>query len=509
MRKTGSNRIRFFLLAVLMTAIVIMGMNAFSAEAAACKHKTTRTRVIASTCTSQGYTEKYCASCGASISKYNYTAKKAHSYNVSSATCTTDKRCTSCGYVAQKALGHSMSWVVMKQPNCKEQGYQNYKCSRCGYCAASSTLPTVPAHVYNVSAATCTTAKKCTVCGTVAQPALGHSMAWVTIKPATCTEQGYRNYKCTRSGCNHCTNSSTIDKIPHTYNISAATCTTDKKCTSCGHVAQAKLGHAMAWVTIKQPTCREQGYMNYQCTRSGCSHCTNSSTLDKLPHSYISTETIPATYENRGEVRRTCSCGYVDTAYSDKIPLSTPYSIQTNGTLDLSHCMIPNMTPAYLDAPEDKKVSGDKFNPYRQKNYACWYYSEKEGKYKNDGCAAVSALIVANILTGKTYPRTATVVDGTRSTCQWGKISEITYTKYTGNYLSNLATAVIGGHPCIVHSGNHYVAVVGILSTNKSSYSTSDFLCIDPVYGDIRKLSNAWDFSTADTVDALFVYSKK
>ena len=238
------------------------------------------------TCAATGYRNYTCSKCGHTKNSATLAKVPNHTWNRSAANCTTPKKCTTCGTVGQSALGHACEWVTVKQPTCGETGYRNYKCTRsgCGAVLNSATLDKVPNHSWNVSAATCTVAKTCTICKTTAQSATGHSYTWVTMKQPTCTETGYRNYKCTKSGCTSVLNSATIDKIPHSWDRSAATCTADKKCKTCGTVGQKALGHAYTWVVMKQPTCTETGYRNKTCSR--CQNVRNSATLDKVPHTF-------------------------------------------------------------------------------------------------------------------------------------------------------------------------------------------------------------------------------
>lgn len=186
-----------------------------------------------------------------------------HSWNA--ATCTEPKTCAKCGKTSGSALGHDKVWYVLKANTCTTTGTRVQKCSRCNKEFQRITTGKL-AHTYNVSAATCTTAKKCTVCGTVAQAALGHSY---NISAATCTTAK----RCTRSGCGYVAQAAR----GHSYNVSAATCTTDKKCTrtGCGHVAQAALGHSY---NISAATCTTAK----KCTRSGCGYVAQAA----LGHSY-------------------------------------------------------------------------------------------------------------------------------------------------------------------------------------------------------------------------------
>ena len=249
------------------------------------------------TCGTNGTYETKCSRCGAASSNGNgaIPATGKHTYNVSAATCTTAKKCTVCGYVAQAALGHNMVQVTTKEPTCGANGTYETKCSRCG--AASSNgngaIPATGKHTYNISEATCTTAKKCTVCGYVAQTALGHN--W-NRSAATCTA----DKKCTRCG--------TVGEkaTGHTYNVTAATCTTAKKCTKCGTVAQAALGHNMVQVTTKEPTCGTNGTYETKCSRCGAASPNGNGAIPATgKHTYnVSAATCTT-------ARKCKDCGYV------------------------------------------------------------------------------------------------------------------------------------------------------------------------------------------------------
>ncbi|MBQ6699489.1 MAG: leucine-rich repeat protein, partial [Oscillospiraceae bacterium] len=89
-------------------------------------HNYANSRVVAPTCTTQGYTVYSCA-CGASY-RSNYT----------------------------NALGHSYGTTVVP-PTCTEQGYTTYKCIRCGYSYNGNYVPATGIHTYK--------GLFCTVCG--------------------------------------------------------------------------------------------------------------------------------------------------------------------------------------------------------------------------------------------------------------------------------------------------------------------------------------------------------
>lgn len=128
-----------------------------------CVHTYEITAQTAPTCTKAGSVTYTCSACGAVDTKS--VAATGHSY--SDATCTTAKKCKTCGVTSGNALGHSYG--------------TDYLCVRCG-----EIDPNKPCdHAYEVSkniAPTCTAdgavTHKCALCGesyTETVPAMGHS----------------------------------------------------------------------------------------------------------------------------------------------------------------------------------------------------------------------------------------------------------------------------------------------------------------------------------------------
>ena len=244
--------------------------------------------VSAATCT----TDKKCTVCGTVNAKAT-----GHSWNVSTATCTTDKKCSKCGTIGQKALGHDYKQVTTKEPTCGASGTYVTKCSRCGNGSqnGNGTIPATGKHTWDRTAATCTAAKKCTVCGTVGEAAKGHT--W-NVSAATCTT----DKKCTVCGTVN------AKATGHSWNITAATCTTDKKCTKCGAVNQKALGHDYKQTTTKEPTCGEQGTYVTKCTRCGAGSQNGNGYIPATDnHKWVYTSTTNATCTADGYKLYTCS----------------------------------------------------------------------------------------------------------------------------------------------------------------------------------------------------------
>ena len=218
---------------------------------------------------------KVCTECGTTT-----TAKAAHTPGAA-ATETTPQTCTACGYVIAPAQGHthSLTRVEEKAATCTETGNPPYYvCSGCGKkfasvgaeneitnpnylvrpalghnyatvwssdadghwhaCTRCGDKADEAAHTPDRAAATETEPIKCTVCGYVITPALGHihTLNKVEAKAPTCTEDGsIEYYVC--SGCDklfadaagnvEITTNDLVDKATgHSYK--------DGVCTVCG-----------------------------------------------------------------------------------------------------------------------------------------------------------------------------------------------------------------------------------------------------------------------------------
>lgn len=174
------------------------------------------------------------------------------------ATCESDQTCTVCGTILAVAMGHNYAPSITK-PSCLEQGYTTHSCTRCD----SSYRDTyTDAKGHTPGTATCEGEGKCTVCGTITSPALGHNYTATVIQP-TCLEKGYTKHSCTR--CDSSYNDTYTDAKGHTPGA-AASCVSGEKCTICGATTTPALGHDYSSV-VTHPTCLAQGYTTYSCKR--------------------------------------------------------------------------------------------------------------------------------------------------------------------------------------------------------------------------------------------------
>ena len=272
--------------------------------------------VNAATCT----TAKKCRTCG-------YVAQGAtgHSWNRGSATCTASKSCTKCGAIGQNALGHCYVQVTTKQPTCGASGTYETKCSRCGIGSptGNGSIPPTGAHSWDRSEATCTAAKKCKTCGAIGQAAKGHNYYWVEVVSPTCTQVGRRDLRC--ATCGYVSDSQTLDKVPsHNMVLSEqvkADCSHDGydvyQCSNgCGYtekrnVIKAK-AHDFKWVEVETPNCTKTGRRDYKCRN--CGYVTKSQTLEKVPNhdmvfsKHVAGDSTHDTYD----VYNCSRCGYTE-----------------------------------------------------------------------------------------------------------------------------------------------------------------------------------------------------
>ena len=194
--------------------------------------------------------------------------------NALEATCTTDGYtgdicCVDCGKIIEKGTviphtGHDYISAVTKEPACTTDGVETYTCSLCG------DTYTVPI------------------------PATGHVHSTLdesTVIAPTCTKDGY---------------------------------TGDYKCDVCSAVTQKgsvvnKLGHDYVAVSITDPTCTEQGYTTYTCSR--CYDSYNDNYVPSAGHSFGEwTVRTEPTCEKTGLEYRECSvCQHEETRVLDAL----------------------------------------------------------------------------------------------------------------------------------------------------------------------------------------------
>ncbi|MDY5341393.1 S-layer homology domain-containing protein [Faecousia sp.] len=287
--------------------------------------------VVAPTCEKDGYTNHVCSVCGDSY-RDNYVDAAGHQYTdtVTAPTCTasgyTTHTCSVCGHSyinsVVPATGHDYVWQITRVPTCTAEGVKTFTCSHCGdsYDVALAKAD----HTYEavVTAPTCTnngyTTHTCSVCGDSyvdsIVPATGHSYEAVVTVP-TCDKMGYTTYTCSVCGDSYV--GSYTDALEHTYTAVVTkepTCTEEGvktfTCSECGKSyteAIPTVAHRYEAV-VTAPTCDKMGYTTYTCSACGDSYVADY--VDAAGHD-CETETVPATCLGYGFVRESCKhCDY-------------------------------------------------------------------------------------------------------------------------------------------------------------------------------------------------------
>ncbi|MDD6012182.1 MAG: hypothetical protein PUC33_04990 [Oscillospiraceae bacterium] len=202
------------------------------------------------------------------------------------------------------AKGHDFTGELKidKQPNCGIEGSGHHVCKVCGADSEPVSIAPVGEHTQETvkgTAATCTEAGKedeviCSVCGTHISggeeiPALGHDFTGepITVKEATCGEDGSGYRVCTREDCEE----QESFTIPATGNHSWNTQRT----------------------TDQEPTCKEAGSASIHCLVCNAIKPDSQISIDIDPdaHQWGDEEIIePDTCTEKGKAKKTCElCG--------------------------------------------------------------------------------------------------------------------------------------------------------------------------------------------------------
>ena len=256
--------------------------------------------IVAPNCTETGRKMNVCTMCKGAA-KYEDLPATGHTYGDPIAytgkapTCTKDgegaKYCKDCQHMvtvtipALNCKNAKTSTVI--EPTCTSQGMSKTYCPDCKKTTYGLIAAKGHGKMVEVSKTepTCTKAgeivTKCEVCGAnevEVLAATGHQHTKEEIvKAPTCTEAGSNNVVCT--DCNTVIETKEVAAKGHgaTKEIAdkAATCTEAGSinviCTVCGDVLETKevaaLGHEMDKGVVTAPTCTEDGYTTYACTR--------------------------------------------------------------------------------------------------------------------------------------------------------------------------------------------------------------------------------------------------
>lgn len=174
--------------------------------------------------------------------------KYADPYTCHDRTCTVE----SCGHVERATTAHKLA----DEFTCHDR-----TCADCGEVVKATT-----AHKFK-DEFTCHD-RTCEDCGQVEKATTEHSWGeWVIVREPSCVEKGVKMRE-----CDNCGETETVE-LPakgHTY-ADKFTCH-DRTCTveDCGHVEKATTAHNFGeWVTVKKPTCAEEGLRERICSVCG------------------------------------------------------------------------------------------------------------------------------------------------------------------------------------------------------------------------------------------------
>ena len=147
-------------------------------------------------------------------------------------------------------LHESLAYRIVREATCTESGLASYVCETCGATVYSAKLPE-KGHIYRDQSDEDAHWSLCTVCG------------------------------------------ATTAREPHSFNAS-------KICSVCG----LSCTHAYEQ-TIVEPSCTENGYTIYTCTK--CAHSYRDAVTPPLGHDYVSTLAEEATCTKTGREEHVCS----------------------------------------------------------------------------------------------------------------------------------------------------------------------------------------------------------
>ena len=196
--------------------------------------------------------------------------EEACTHEWTAATCTAAKTCTKCNATEGAALGHDWAAATCTAAKtCKN-------CNETEGTPLGHTEVTLEAKAATCTATGLTEGKKCSVCNTVTKaqttvPATGHDLVQHAGQEATCTEGGWNAYET----CNNCDHNTKVEVNAHghteqTLEAVDPTCTetgltAGKKCTVCGTTTVEQTvvpatGHdSDVNVPGTDPTCGETG----------------------------------------------------------------------------------------------------------------------------------------------------------------------------------------------------------------------------------------------------------
>lgn len=193
----------------------------------------------------------------------------------------------------------------------------------------------------------CTIIYTCENCGETKKGETEHEYEVWMKRDATCTSDGYINYKC--KNCSD-TYKETIKKLGHDYQV--------KK--------------------VVDPTCKAKGYTEYKCSR--CSSTKKDNETKIINHDYKEVSRTDATCTKKGEIKYKCSmCNAVKT---ETLPI-IPHHYVAVKTVPVS-CVKDGYTTYKCDICNKETYNGDFIFSNGNHNYGEWETTEptalKDGK---------------------------------------------------------------------------------------------------------------------------------
>ncbi len=211
-----------------------------------CSHRNTTSEILVeATCTSEGLKVIRCTKCG----DYYVLKIAIPGHDYADATCTIPRTCRGCGKTAGELLQHSYTVSQSKDATCTAEGSITYTCNLCG----DSYTEKIPMLPHDYGNAPCTASKTCIICGNVKEGTDSHSYQISDSIDATCNQEGYKVYTCTKCGDSY------TEKFPQTTHVYAdAACYAPKTCTICHDTIGEALGH-----TYQNGVCTSCGLIQY------------------------------------------------------------------------------------------------------------------------------------------------------------------------------------------------------------------------------------------------------
>ena len=283
---------------VFVTVLCLIPIVSINVDAASCKcaNPSASSRIIAPTCTTEGYKETYCTKCSGSLSpKTDIKAKLGHAWKTTkAATCGAagTKKCSRCSQTQSiPATGnHSPASRIVRAATCVTKGKEEVYCRLCNVVLSIREKDTIAHDWKIIKGATCGAngMKQCSACQhkEAIQATGNHSPASRITKAPTCSSIGTKEVYCKL--CNEIIVTRNLAKIAHDWEtIKGATCGTAgmQKCNVCQQTEeiQATGNHSPAKRIKEAATCTTTGIEEIYC---------------KLCNNIIETNTIPENINN-------------------------------------------------------------------------------------------------------------------------------------------------------------------------------------------------------------------